>query len=166
MNPFIDDNDLIRVGGRLQKSDLTFTQKHPILLPSRHHVTDIIIREIHEKHYHAGIQTTHYIIRQKFWLSDGRNQVRKVIRLCKRCFRYSAIPIEYKMGDLLRTRICEAVPFANTGIDFCGPFFIKEKKYRTRARLKIYVCVFVCMTIRIQTNDKGGTSESRDRSNY
>lgn len=47
LNPFLDVDGLIRVGGRLQKSNLTFAQKHPILLPSYHPVTDIIIREIH-----------------------------------------------------------------------------------------------------------------------
>ncbi|XP_039311986.1 uncharacterized protein LOC120359240 [Solenopsis invicta] len=74
LNPFIDEYGLIRVGGRLQKSDLTFAQKHPILLPSRHSLTDRIIREIDEKHYHTGIQTTLYILRQRFWLPDDRNQ--------------------------------------------------------------------------------------------
>ncbi|XP_071643012.1 uncharacterized protein [Temnothorax longispinosus] len=67
--------------------------------------------------------------RQKFWLLDGRNQVRKVIRAYKRCFRFSADAIEYKMGNLPPVRIREAIPFANTGIDFCGPFYIKEKKH-------------------------------------
>ncbi|XP_071652802.1 uncharacterized protein [Temnothorax longispinosus] len=43
LNPFLDKNDLIRVGGRLQKSQLTFSRKHPILLPNRHRLTDQII---------------------------------------------------------------------------------------------------------------------------
>jgi len=60
LNPFLDENGLIRVGGRLQMANLTFSQKHPILLPSRHQITDQIIREIHETHFHAGIQTTLY----------------------------------------------------------------------------------------------------------
>ncbi|XP_018372395.1 PREDICTED: uncharacterized protein LOC108767167, partial [Trachymyrmex cornetzi] len=74
LNPFLDDQGLIRVGGRLQNSDATFSRKHPILLPSRHNLTDRIIRETHEKNHHSGIQTTLYIPRQKFWLTDGRNQ--------------------------------------------------------------------------------------------
>ncbi|XP_039305157.1 uncharacterized protein LOC105203973 [Solenopsis invicta] len=74
LSPFIDENGLVRVGGRLHKSDLTFSQRHPILLPNRHCLTDNIIRELHKKHYHAGIQTTLYILRQRFWVSDGRNQ--------------------------------------------------------------------------------------------
>ncbi|KYM76500.1 hypothetical protein ALC53_13094 [Atta colombica] len=47
LNPFFD---LIRVGGRLQVSNLPFSQKHPILFPSRHSLTDSIIREIYENH--------------------------------------------------------------------------------------------------------------------
>lgn len=148
LNPFLDENDIIRVGGRLQMSSLTFGQKHPILLPNRHFLTDHIIREIHETHHHTGIQSTLYILRQKFWLPDGRNQVRKIIRKCMRCFRFTANTVEYKMGNLPPARVRGTVPFTNTGIDFCGPFFIKERKYRNRTRIKAYVCVFVCMTIK------------------
>jgi len=148
LNPFLDQNGLIRVGGRLRMSNLTFDQKHPILLPNRHCLTDRIIRETHETHYHAGIQTTLYILRQKFWLPDGRNQVRKIVRSCVRCFRFNANAVEYKMGNLPPARVREAIPFANTGIDFCGPFYIKEKRYRNRTRIKTYVCIFICMSIK------------------
>ncbi|XP_011700862.1 PREDICTED: uncharacterized protein LOC105457721 [Wasmannia auropunctata] len=148
LSPFIDSDGLIRVGGRIQKSELAFSRKHPILLPSRHNLTDRIIHETHERHHHAGIQTTLYILRQKYWLIDGRNQVRKIVRACVKCFRFDASAVEYKMGSLPAARVREAVPFTNTGVDFCGPFFIKEKKHRNRARVKVYVCVFVCMAIK------------------
>lgn len=142
LSPFLDENDLIHVGGRLQKSQLTFSQKHPILLPSRDRLTDQIIREVHENNHHTGIQTTLCILRQRFWLLDGRNQVRKVIRACTRCFRFDGNTIDYKMGNLPSVRVCEATPFANTG----GPFYIKEKKHRNRTRIKvyIYVCSYAC----------------------
>lgn len=41
-----------------------------------------------------------------------------------------------------------AAPFYNTSIDFSGPFYIKEKKYQNRNTIKVYVCKFVCMTIK------------------
>ncbi|XP_039310248.1 uncharacterized protein LOC105205076 [Solenopsis invicta] len=148
LNPFIDQHGLIRVGGRLRNSNLTFARKHPILIPNHHFLTNLIIKETHEKHFHSGVQTTLYIIRQKFWLLDGRNQVRKIIRSCVRCFRFDANTIKYKMGDLPKSRVSEAIPFANSGVDFCGPFYIKEKKYRNRNRIKVYVCVFICMAIK------------------
>ncbi|GFV63868.1 pao retrotransposon peptidase superfamily [Trichonephila clavipes] len=34
--PFIDQHGLVRVGGRLQNSQLRFNSKHPIILPSQH----------------------------------------------------------------------------------------------------------------------------------
>jgi len=148
LNPFLDENGLIRVGGRLQNSQLSFGQKHPIILPSRHPLTDRIIREIHERHYHTGIQATLYILRQKFWLTDGRNQVRKIVRTYVRCFNFNANPVKYKMGNLPSSRVSGNTPFTNVGVDFCGPFFIKEKKHRNQTRVKAYVCVFVCMLIK------------------
>ncbi|XP_039311874.1 uncharacterized protein LOC105204988 [Solenopsis invicta] len=148
LNPFLDENGVIRVGGRLQASNMSFAQKHQILLPSRHSLTDSIIRETHERHYHPGIVTTLHLVRQKFWLLDGRNQVRKIIRSCARCFRFNAQVVEHKMGNLPIARVQEAIPFTNTGIDFCGPFYIKERKYRNRTRIKVYICIFVCMSIK------------------
>lgn len=74
LSPFLDDNGLLRVEGRLRQSNLNFSHKHPILLPNRHSITNRIIRETHERYHHAGIQTTLYFMRQKFWIVDGRNQ--------------------------------------------------------------------------------------------
>ncbi|XP_018307413.1 uncharacterized protein [Mycetomoellerius zeteki] len=148
LNPFLDQDGIIRVGGRLQGSNLSFAQKHPILLPSRNPLTDIIIREIHESNYHAGIQHTLAAMRQRFWVFDGRNQVRKVIRTCVRCFRFDSNNVQPKMGNLPAVRVSEAIPFSNTGIDFCGPFYIKERKFRNKTRIKVYVCIFVCMSVK------------------
>ncbi|XP_018368330.1 PREDICTED: uncharacterized protein LOC108764543, partial [Trachymyrmex cornetzi] len=148
LNPFLDQNGIIRVGGRLRGSNLSFAQKHPILLPNRNPLTDIIIRETHESNYHAGIQHTLATMRQRFWVLDGRNQVRKVVRTCVRCFRFDSNNIQPKMGNLPAVRVSEAIPFSNTGIDFCGPFYIKERKFRNRTRIKVYVYIFVCMAIK------------------
>lgn len=52
------------------------------------------------------------------------------------------------MGNLPPARIRQAIPFAHTGIDFCGAFFIKKKKYRNRNRIKVYICVFVRMSVK------------------
>jgi len=65
-----------------------------------------------------------------------------------RCFRFNANAVNYKMGDLPKARISEAIPFTHTGVDFCGPFYIKEKKHRNRNRIKVYVCVFICMAVK------------------
>lgn len=56
--------------------------------------------------------------------------------------------VEYKLGNLPSARVCPATPFSITGIDFCGPFHVKEKKHRNRGRVKVYICVFICMSMK------------------
>ncbi|XP_066596555.1 uncharacterized protein [Prorops nasuta] len=50
------------------------------------------------------------------------------------------------MADLPASRVDISNPFSHTGIDFFGPMFIKEKKYRNKKRIKVYGCVFICMS--------------------
>jgi len=141
----LDENGLLRFGGRLQKSNLTFSKKHPILLPSRHAVTDRIIRETHEKHHHPNypMHPTAKILSDRWSKSGAENHTQ-----CLRCTRFTADAVEYKMGNLRSARVRESISFANTGVDFCDLFYIKEKRYRNQRRIKIYVCVFVCMSIK------------------
>ncbi|XP_066600735.1 uncharacterized protein [Prorops nasuta] len=145
LSPILNNDGLICVGGRLKNSKIPFNQKCPVLLPARHHVTNLIIRACHEKFYHAGVQSTLYSIRHKFWIPDGRNQVRKIVRNCVRCLRFKPKINNYKMADLPAERVEPSLPFHHVGIDFFGPIFIKEKKYRNRNRIKAYGCVFICM---------------------
>ncbi|XP_076246269.1 uncharacterized protein LOC143186476 [Calliopsis andreniformis] len=125
LRPFLDDKGILRVGGRLQNSSLPYEQKHPILLPRNNHITELIIRNAHIQKHHTGINTTLCIVRQQYWLIDGKSSVRKIVRRCLRCFRIDPPTVKYTM-------------------DYCGPFFIKQRKYRNRARVKVYVAVFVC----------------------
>ena len=49
LDPFIDDQGLIRVGGRLENSTLPFAVKHPIMLPRCSQVTELIIDHFRER---------------------------------------------------------------------------------------------------------------------
>lgn len=48
------------------------------------------------------------------------------------------------MGYLPKSRTIFKKAFLYSGIDYCGPFFIKEKKFRNRVKVKIYVAIVVC----------------------
>ncbi|XP_058810335.1 uncharacterized protein LOC131675383 [Phymastichus coffea] len=145
LNPFLDEHGLIRVGGRLKNSNLQFNQKYPILLPSNHHVSDLIIRDAHHRNLHGGVQSTLYRIRERFWILNGRNQIRHVLRRCVPCLRQKPKFSHAKMADLPESRVNPAFTFAKTGVDFFGPIMIKEKRDRNRNFLKAYGSVFVCM---------------------
>ncbi|GFW87889.1 uncharacterized protein TNCV_1359931 [Trichonephila clavipes] len=51
--PFIDEHGLVRVEGRLKNSQLRFYSKHPIILPSQHSISELLIKEQHIAHLHA-----------------------------------------------------------------------------------------------------------------
>jgi hypothetical protein len=53
--PFIDEEGVIRVGGRLQYAPvIKHDEHHQVILPEKHRLTDLIITEIHQSLGHAG----------------------------------------------------------------------------------------------------------------
>ncbi|GBM78654.1 hypothetical protein AVEN_267694-1, partial [Araneus ventricosus] len=64
---FLDEDNILRVGGRLQKTGLTQDEKHPKLLPAKHRLTKIIMESFHKRYLHVGHQTLLHLVRQEFW---------------------------------------------------------------------------------------------------
>ncbi|XP_033363319.1 uncharacterized protein LOC117241540, partial [Bombus vosnesenskii] len=147
LNPFLDKDGMLRVGGRLSHSPMPFNQKHPIILP-KSSVTALIIEHEHLLNLHTGTQATLYALRRSYWPIDGRSQVWSTLKKCVRCCRANPPPVDYIMGDLPAARITESRPFINVGIDYCGPFYIKERKDRNRRKIKVYVAIFVCLAVK------------------
>ena len=58
--------EIIRVGGRLQYAPVSSDEMHQIILPSKHHISDIIIRHYHTSNGHVGIEDTLAYVRQKY----------------------------------------------------------------------------------------------------
>jgi hypothetical protein len=66
LTPFLDNKKLLRVGGRLQNSNLSWDSKHQIILPPKNHVTCLIIKKAHHTTLHGGEQKTLYHIQQTY----------------------------------------------------------------------------------------------------
>ncbi|GFW39159.1 integrase catalytic domain-containing protein [Trichonephila clavipes] len=91
LNPFLDGNQILRVGGRLQNSNLTYSQKHPTILPADHLLTKLIMINIHNRNFHLGPQALLYCTRQRFWPLRGRSIARKIVHECVVCFKNKPI---------------------------------------------------------------------------
>lgn len=144
LDPFIDTAGILRVGGRLKQAPISYDNKHPMLLPEKHHVTNLIIRQCHENELHAGIQATLAAIRRRFWPVGARNLTRKIVRSCIKCSKVNPKFITPKMGDLPKQRLQSIRPFNTTGVDFAGPFLIKEGRTRSMRKVKAYIGLFIC----------------------
>ncbi|GFW68991.1 integrase catalytic domain-containing protein [Trichonephila clavipes] len=52
------------------------------------------------------------------------------------------------MGNLPKERLITDYPFNCSGVDFSGPFFIKNKGQRKGNLFKVYICIFVCFVVK------------------
>lgn len=145
LHPFIDGHGLLRVGGRLQNSDLTFEQQHPIILPPRHQVVTNIIKEAHEKTLHGTEQLTIAYLRHRFHIPRVSEKVRHFIHSCMTCFRFAKHRQETLMGNLPKDRVNLARAFQHCGVDYAGPLTTKAYKGRCKKFCKSYIALFVCL---------------------
>ncbi|GFY78889.1 integrase catalytic domain-containing protein [Trichonephila inaurata madagascariensis] len=88
--PYLDENNLLRLTGRLLEADLCFGEKHPVILPRRCKFTELLVIREHERIGHCGVSATLTQLRKKYWIPKGRQLVKTMIRICLICKRYSA----------------------------------------------------------------------------
>ncbi|GFX55685.1 integrase catalytic domain-containing protein [Trichonephila clavipes] len=148
LNPFLDDSGLLRVGGRLRNSPIPRNKKHSMIIPTNHNFTYIIINHYHILYFHTGAEATLANIRNSFWIPSARNVVRKILRTCITCRKVSAKGSQQLMADLPAARVTACRVFSQVGIDYCGPFQLKTFSGKCRQTRKVYVCVFICFTVK------------------
>jgi len=54
LDPFLDVNGILRVGGRRTRASLTDDTKVSIILPRNSHVTKLIVKHLHERTHQQG----------------------------------------------------------------------------------------------------------------
>lgn len=146
LNPFIDKKGLLRVGGRIQNSNLTFENKHPIILPSESRFTQLLFEREHSRLLHIGPQALLYSIRENYWPLRGKSIARKITYKCIICFRNKPKISSQIMGQLPADRVLPNRPFFLTGVDFAGPITTLLNRGRGRKTSKSYISLFVCFT--------------------
>ncbi|GFV99979.1 integrase catalytic domain-containing protein [Trichonephila clavipes] len=146
LHPFIDEHGLVRVGGRLQNSQLPFNSKHPIILPSQYSISELLIKEQHIAHLHAGPTLLAHVLRQSHWIVGSRKLINKCIRKCLKCNKFkTSTTTPQLMGNLPKHRATLERPFFSCGIDYAGSVLIKCNKGRGTKSTKGYIALFVCL---------------------
>ena len=144
LDPVLSDN-LLRVGGRLGRSALPEELKHPVILCKGQHISNLILRSIHQQLGHAGRNHMLSTLRRKYWITNANSACRRIICECVVCRRHRGQLSEQKMADMPKERISpDLPPFTNVGVDYFGPIVVK----RGRAVAKRYGVIFTCMASR------------------
>ena len=136
LNPFLDENGILRVGGR--------TGEHPILISSKSIIAESLVYHFHQN-AHLGTEWTLSLVRSEYWITKARRCVQRVLKRCVMCKRLYAKPSSQLMADLHPARISPHMPaFTQVGVDCFGPYFTKFY----RGQKKRYGCIFTCMSSR------------------
>lgn len=146
LNPFLDQLGIMRVGGRLQNSQMQFHQKHQIILPYKHPLTMLIAKTQHEINLHCGPQQLLYNLRESYWPIKGKTLTKFIIHKCLKCYKANPRPHSELMGNLPSFRVTPAHPFEFCGVDYAGPMLSRTKRSRGYKSFKVYVCLFICLT--------------------
>ena len=131
--------------GRLTNAELDVKSKFPIILPSNHRFTHLMILDCHKRVHHLKVGATLAELRSRFWVPKGRQCVKKVIKPCYRCKLLDSkafnAPSPAPLPDF---RVTETSAFTHVGIDYAGPLFVKS----SGEMCKVYFCIFSCTVVR------------------
>ncbi|GIY41731.1 reverse transcriptase [Caerostris extrusa] len=84
------DDDVLRVKTRIIERDDDLSFLYPILLPSKHYLTECLIREYHLKYCHAGVQILAAKLRLQYWIFSSKRNIRSCVSRCVVCKRFTA----------------------------------------------------------------------------
>ena len=84
-------------------------------------------------------------LRQRIWITQGRHEVKRIVRKCVICQRQRVGPCGQKMGPLPEERVKPSLPFSDIGIDFAGALYVKERTIVKKSN----VCLFTCASSRM-----------------
>ncbi|XP_039965292.1 uncharacterized protein LOC120777820 [Bactrocera tryoni] len=147
LNPFIDPKGVMRSDGRLTNSAaLSYNERHPILLPYNSRLTKLLTQFTHLATLHGGNQLVLRLLRTEFWIPKAKMLIKTIIHQCKTCIIHNKAQQTQIMAALPNERTILTRPFAATGIDFAGPYDIKNYTGRACLITKGYICVFVCFS--------------------
>ena len=144
LHPLLDDIGILRVGGRLENFLIKYEAKHPIILPYRHHATDLIFQH-HQKTGHLGQEHVLSSLHQFYWIIKERSALRRVTSSCLKCNKLGAVRGEQLMANLPKERLMSGdPPYTNVGVDYFGPFYVRQG----RSNVKRYGWLFTSFVVR------------------
>ena len=145
LDPYIGNDGLIRVGGRVKRANVPRELAHPVILPRHNHVTKLVISYHHIRTCHSGRGTTLNELRASgYWIIQARAAVAAHLWGCVTCRKLRSPTVGQKMADLPENRLEPAPPFSNSGVDYFGPFYVKEG----RSEKKRWGALFTCLVTR------------------
>ncbi|KAL3983862.1 FRAS1-related extracelluar matrix protein 1/2 [Sarotherodon galilaeus] len=150
LHPIVDQDRLLRVGGRIEQSGLGMNETHPIIIPGRHHLATLLVSHYHEAVKHQGRHLTEGAIRAAgFWLVGAKRCISSLLYRCITCRKLRGKAEHQQMAALPAERLQVAPPFTYVGVDVFGPWDVVSRRTRGGvSNSKRWAVMFSCMCSR------------------
>ena len=143
-----EDDRLLRCRGRLDHALLPYESKFPVLLPSDHHLTKLIILRCHHEVLHNGVGETLTQLRTRYWVVKGRQVVKRILSTCTLCKRVEGPPYGTPSAPPLPNfRLSNDFAFTRIGVDYAGPLYVKDI-YNGKEMHKSFIALYTCASSR------------------
>ena len=117
--------------------------EQPIFIPKNSIYCDKLTAEVHRKVGHNSVNMMMAVFRKKLWVPRLTAVLKKLKRSIETCKIMTTQPYpKPSIGRLPVYRTTASYPFAITGVDFVGPFFIKVNL--DQQGNKAYTVIFSC----------------------
>ena len=75
LHPMVDPDGLLRIGGRLQNSQLSYSVRHPVILDGKHKIAKLIIRSEHLHLLHAKLTLLAASLSSRYHIVGSRKAI-------------------------------------------------------------------------------------------
>ena len=121
------DDGIIRVGGRLSRSQLPEFIKHPVVLPKESAITVALLTHYHVKFKHQGYRVVQSNLSQEgILVAGGKDILKSIADKCIFCRIRRRKLLQQQMAVLPAFRVDpEKAPFSSVAMDFFGNLRVK-----------------------------------------
>ncbi|XP_058811034.1 uncharacterized protein LOC131675923 [Topomyia yanbarensis] len=125
-NPYLDENDVLRARGRTKLCKfISSTAAQPVILPHHHHITKLIIADVHKKYHYQNHRTIINEINQRYCISRLKSIYNSIRNICQHCKNERAAPQPPAMSILPMARLAAySPPFTHMGVDYFEPMLV------------------------------------------
>ena len=117
----------IRSVSRLSDSELLpFETREPILLPKHNKIVERVVLHMHVMSGHTASGQTLYQVQRMYRLVGGKQEVSRIIHLCRKRRCVKPVPLEQRLAPLPTFRTDGYAPWVNIAIDYFGPFEVRH----------------------------------------
>ncbi len=145
---YLSQDGVLTIRSRVRDDLAPLQPRLYTILSLRSPLTKLFVRSLHVEKNHPGASTLLATLAEDYYIPNVKSLLKSLSRTCVVCQK-SYLRVAHQQMRILPThRTRPSPPFERIGIDFAGPYIIQRGNPRKPTRVKVYTCLFICMSTR------------------